>query len=629
MNSSRAKSFALALAAVLPACASVPALAVALSLPGVPLPALPAPKPPSVEVHTPLPVTVHTPVGSVTPTSSPGLTVSVPSPTPSVPPVEVSTPPVGSPPPPVKVPTPPPVKIPTPPPVPGAAPPLLGSPTPGGGPTGARSGSPAASSPVNGVARVVGPTARPGSAARVTAASPSSSRGRHPKGAGGLQPQAGGGPVTKSTAPTGVALAATVPARRDAARAADPRSRSSSGGGPLDAIGRHIPFPVPVPDWSKPIILVLLLLALGLGLRSMLAGRRARRLERQREGLLQDIDALQAALVPEIPRQVEGLAVSVAYRPAEGPAAGGDFYDVFSPAPGKVAVILGDVAGHGHEALRHAALIRFTLRAYLQAGLEPRTALALAGRSLEQPIGENCATVAVGIYDRRGSRLTYTLAGHPAPILRGVAAPEPLTTCSSPPIGWSLPTGRRQSVVVLPPGSEVCFFSDGLIEARTDGGFVGRDGLREMLDELGAHTQARALLERVQARSQATSDDMAACILAPRTGVRPQRLHVEEFEAGPEEVQKGGARRFLEACAVPAPRVEQMIGLAESILSSSETVVLRVESSPRGLEVSAHAPSSAASAADGPTAALPGDAARPARRAVDGALADEGPALLR
>ena len=102
---------------------------------------------------------------------------------------------------------------------------------------------------------------------------------------------------------------------------------------------------------------------------------------------------MQAALVPKVPDRLGGLAVSVAYRPAEGPAAGGDFYDLFVPSAGKVAMMLGDVAGHGHEALTQAALTRYTLRAYLQAGLEPRAALALAGRVLVDPLGERFATV--------------------------------------------------------------------------------------------------------------------------------------------------------------------------------------------------------------------------------------------
>src|SRR5262249_52186498 len=158
-------------------------------------------------------------------------------------------------------------------------------------------------------------------------------------------------------------------------------------------------------------------------------------LERQRTRLLADVGVLQAALVPEVPAHLGGLAVSVAYRPAEGPGAGGDFYDLFIPEPGKVAIMLGDVAGHGPDALAQAALTRYTLRAYIQAGLEPRAALELAGRALLDPAGERFATVALGVFDSRSSALKYASAGHPPPIVRGVATEEPVTACSSPPVG--------------------------------------------------------------------------------------------------------------------------------------------------------------------------------------------------
>ena len=162
---------------------------------------------------------------------------------------------------------------------------------------------------------------------------------------------------------------------------------SHSSSDPLASIGGSLPLPLPVPDWSKPIILLLLILVIALGVRWRLATRRAGRLERRQGSLLRDIEVMQAALVPEVPARLEGLAVSVAYRPAEGPAAGGDFYDVFAMAPHRVAVILGDVAGHGHDALRQAALTRYTLRAFLKETGDPRAALALAGHALSEPGG--------------------------------------------------------------------------------------------------------------------------------------------------------------------------------------------------------------------------------------------------
>lgn len=296
--------------------------------------------------------------------------------------------------------------------------------------------------------------------------------------------------------------------------------------------------------------------------------------------LLRDVGVMQTALVPEIPARLGGLVVSVAYTPAEGPAAGGDFYDLFVLEPGRVAVILGDVAGHGHQALTHAALTRYTLRAYIQAGLEPRAALALAGRALADPTGERFATVVVGVYDKRSGKLTYASAGHPPPILRGLQAREPLTICSSPPIGWGIPTGRRQTTVSLPAGAEVCFFSDGLIEARTEDTLLGRERLTEILAALGPRSAAADLLERVRTVAQATPDDMAACILVPEASAGGASTHVEELEADARALTAGDVRRFLETCGVPAPEVAQTIELARDIADAFDTALLRIELGP-------------------------------------------------
>jgi hypothetical protein len=387
---------------------------------------------------------------------------------------------------------------------------------------------------------------------------------RHGAGAAGAQ----AGPGAGALAPVGGGSPR-------AARVSGSRTHGASS--PLDAIGRHIPLPLPVPDWSKPIILLLLLLALWFGVRARVSARRARRLEAQRAELLADVGVMQAALVPPVPTRVGGLAVSVAYEPADGPAAGGDFYDVFVPKRGKVAIILGDVAGHGHQALTQAALTRYTLRAYLQAGLAPRAALALAGRVLADASLEHFATVAIGVYDTRAGHLVYASAGHPPPILHGLQTRQPISNCASPPIGWTVPTGCRQTTVSLPPGSVACFFSDGLIEARCEEGLLGHERVSAMLGELSPRPDAAKLLARVKRAAVSTPDDMAVCIVVPEMTVIPDRHHVEELEADTKALQAGQVRRFLETCQVPAGETAAAIDRAGEIIAVFGTGLLQVE----------------------------------------------------
>jgi hypothetical protein len=453
--------------------------------------------------------------------------------------------------------------------------------------------SPTVSSPL--VPQIAGTSGQP-AAGPARPGGPSAGRSR-PR-----QAAPASGRLASSALGGGTALARSEQSTPSVVRTVDSRARvpAHATSNPLEAIGSHIPLPIPVPDWSKPIIIALLLLAVWFGVRSRLVAMRARRLESQRVTLIRDLGAMQAALVPEVPPQLGGLAVSVAYRPAEGPAAGGDFYDLFTTESGNVAIVLGDVAGHGHEAVTHAALTRYTLRAYLQAGLEPRAALALAGQVLVDRTRERYATVAVGVFDARTSELTYALAGHPAPILLGFPTREPLTICSSPPIGWGLPTGRRQSTVTLPAGAEACFFSDGLIEARSHGQLLGRDRLGEILAGLGAGAGASELLQQVRAAAQGAPDDMVACLVAPHSSVASGRVQVEELEADATMLGRAAVRRFLEQCQLPDEEVTRTIELARAIAAASGTALLRVELQPTGATATVTAPSPGASEARSP-----------------------------
>src|SRR3954470_3820417 len=331
-----------------------------------------------------------------------------------------------------------------------------------------------------------------------------------------------------------------------------------AGGNPVSRVINRIERVIPGP--IKALIVVLALLALGFAIRSRVMSVRARRLESHRQELLGDVGLLQRALLPEVPDGLRGIDVSVAYRPAEGPAAGGDFYDVFELDRGRTAIIVGDVCGHGRAALAVTALMRYTLRAYLGAGFEPRVALQVAARSLDGDPEGALTTVVLAVYDPDAGTLTYACAGHEPPIVLGPAGYEPVTAFSAPPLGGFMLTGQRQTTVALPQESSVCFFTDGLVEARLGDDMIGRGRLSAALGDLAPDAGAQLLLERIAAQSGRAPDDMAACLVRVRSGAPAGPAgRVEELAADDHDLAGERVYDFLAACGVdPEAAVDSM-----------------------------------------------------------------------
>ena len=347
-----------------------------------------------------------------------------------------------------------------------------------------------------------------------------------------------------------------------------------------------------VPTWMKIVLVTLAALVLLLGLGYLLSALRNRRLTRQRGELLQEVGLLQTALLPPVPERVGTLRTSVAYRPADGPGAGGDFYDVLPLAGGRVGFILGDVSGHGRGALARTAFMRYTLRAYLEAGLEPRVALQVAGRVIDENLGGDFATVLLAVHDPDTGALTYATAGHPAPILVGPQVHEPVTAGSSPPIGVGLRTGVRQTTVPLVAGSVASLFTDGLMEARVDGGMLGRDKLQQLLADLGPEATAAALIDSVRSEARVLSDDIAAVVIQPTGETTAGLFRTEQLELTSRELDSPLAARFLAACGVATDEIETALNDAGSLADRFGGVILhvvfgnrlRVEVLPRNVE---------------------------------------------
>ncbi len=295
---------------------------------------------------------------------------------------------------------------------------------------------------------------------------------------------------------------------------------------------------------------------------------------RQRQALQREVGLLQAAVLPSVPPE---LPVSVAHRPAEGASAGGDFYDAFALADGRIGLILGDVSGHGRDALARTTFVRFTLRAYLEAGLEPRHVLKVASEALAGHLDGGFATVTVAIHDRVHGRLTYASAGHPPPVVAGNDTPfEPVIACSAPPLGIGEPTGFRQSTVTLTAGARACLYTDGITEARADGGLLGVERLEQVLADLPPGADADALLDAIDAIADEITDDMAVCLVTAAPGASATGPRVEELEVENEHEVGDTLERFLRACGVPLGDVPGVLREAGEAARREGSVTVRV-----------------------------------------------------
>jgi serine phosphatase RsbU (regulator of sigma subunit) len=331
-----------------------------------------------------------------------------------------------------------------------------------------------------------------------------------------------------------------------------------------------------IPGWAKAAIAALAALLAVAALLVAAAALRNRRLRRQRELLADQVGVLQAALLPEVPSRVGALAVSVSYRPAAGLAAGGDFYDVFALDRGRVGVVVGDVSGHGRDSLGSATFVRHMLRSYLEAGMAPRGALQLAGSVVDDQRRDEFATAIVAIHDPAAGTLSYASAGHPPPIVTGSTTHRPLTVASSPPLGVGSPTGLRQTTLPLPAGSVVCFFTDGLIEARVDGALYGTPRVERVVREAGPEVTADQIVERIAADADRLNDDVAVCVIRADAGAAASTVRVEEIEVTPADVRGPRLRRFLEACGMDDADMKGVVDAVPSGARNKGTMVLRV-----------------------------------------------------
>lgn len=240
-----------------------------------------------------------------------------------------------------------------------------------------------------------------------------------------------------------------------------------------------------------------------------------------RSGLAQDApvaDSLRSAMTPHVVELPTGLLVSGRMSSAEGVIAG-DWWDVVGCPAGRIAVVIGDVAGHGAPAGVMALQVRALLHSALASGAQPDAALRLAHQALRD--SRTFATALVMLIDPAAHEIRWANAGHHPALLIGSDA---VTTALEPtgPLLSALDGEWMTLQTTTRVGDALVGFTDGLIEGTTlDGGLVETADLLATLLAIPSDIRREPdeTLERVLAsmREQATEwtrDDVTLVAIA-------------------------------------------------------------------------------------------------------------------
>ncbi|MET7683409.1 SpoIIE family protein phosphatase [Streptomyces sp. NPDC005423] len=256
--------------------------------------------------------------------------------------------------------------------------------------------------------------------------------------------------------------------------------------------------------------------------RAGLALDNARLYQRQRKVA----ETMQNHLLPQMP-SVPGLQMTVRYLPApDASQVGGDWYDAFSLSDGATALAIGDVVGHDLEAAAGMAQVRNMLRAYAWALHEPPSLIVQRlDEALRHITDVAMATMILARVEEAEDgrwKLTWTNAGHPPPLLIGH---DGLATYLTDGHGILLGTGARRprtdATALLPPGSTLVLYTDGLIE---EPGHTLDEGLHQLRRHAAglAHRPLASFTDQLLRRVRPTANDDDVALLALRTPLSPE-----------------------------------------------------------------------------------------------------------
>ena len=174
----------------------------------------------------------------------------------------------------------------------------------------------------------------------------------------------------------------------------------------------------------------------------------------------------------------EGFEVGRAYEPGDGFMAG-DFFDVVSIGPKRLAAVIGDVSGHGIESSITAFQVKYLLRVFLRQYRDPAQALEQLNAVISAQTGnEEFVSLCVAVFDQTAGTLRHASAGHPPAWMWHDGEVRPLRT-TGPMLTLDPKASYFSREVSLEPGDLLILYTDGLTEARAGDTLFGEERIAQ------------------------------------------------------------------------------------------------------------------------------------------------------
>lgn len=226
---------------------------------------------------------------------------------------------------------------------------------------------------------------------------------------------------------------------------------------------------------------------------------------------------LQDALLPAQLPSVAGVGLAVRYVPAGG-SLGGDFYAAVPLTGGRLALVIGDVTGHGPAAASLASTLSAGARAYLLEGHGPAAVLDHLN-VLVGPASAQMATVLTMVIQPETGTVRFASGGHPPPLLR-TAEGECIRLSGGMSVMLGTPFSGRdrpEALTVVDGGSTIVLYTDGLIEEGHRSLGEGLTLLTEAVESSSGDLEALCDRALTLTGTSTPSDDVAllACFIEP------------------------------------------------------------------------------------------------------------------